>query len=454
MGKLLDEVIALYKTVVSHDVKHQGIDKGDNGVVAESKARGDGLRSGSRMGRRNRMVDYKKVSRRKGSFKEWFLSVSETLEDVTGMDMDVFSEAPWGRLFRDGYTSDEAVQEALRLVEEGDEKGEHFSFREWRRLVNSQLRRTGEASIQEMQEAGNLTNSQIHQIFMDSVGIERDAKIISSRGHSRDEEYFDEPKDINRRHETTRKGSFLDRSGLGDDRGARINKLMEELRVKAGTKKKAWTLEDIEHIGDAGAKERLVKKGRETDIVSAVLGIPPRQEPPIDESILALARATGARETGQGASEKAIKDATREANEIPGNNDGDVIEEARVMGGDFGRWGPATSAATKTSSALTKALSKHIGYPLTFQNDGGANSAKGGTILWFPVLAEGDKDGYFLGFQIAGKEENSKWNVLLKMGRGLGSAKTVASKRGVDSGDLASAVVGLKDSLGSSNGVN
>jgi hypothetical protein len=62
------------------------------------------------------------------------------------------------------------------------------------------------------------------------------------------------------------------------------------------------------------------------------------------------------------------------------------------------------------------------------------------------MVAKGDRDNYFLGFQITGDKEDPRWNVMLKKGKGLASASTVASRRGVESSGLKGAAASLKGS--------
>lgn len=122
-----------------------------------------------------------------------------------------------------------------------------------------------------------------------------------------------------------------------------------------------------------------------------------------------------------------------------------AVDEASVMGGDFGRWGPATKAAGVAGKVIAASISKATGKGYTFNGSGKPSSAEGGSELWFKIETKGsDDDMYFLGFKIRESGDDVTWHVMLKKGKGLGSATTVKVIKGVQPGELSSAASRLK----------
>lgn len=119
----------------------------------------------------------------------------------------------------------------------------------------------------------------------------------------------------------------------------------------------------------------------------------------------------------------------------------DQVDEARVMGGDWGRWSAATKAAGEKGGMLAKAIEKATDEKYKFAHDGKASSASGGSELWFAIEPEkSDKDSFYLGFKIHGEEEDVSWDVMLRKGKGLGSAKGVATEKSVNASGLQAAI--------------
>jgi hypothetical protein len=117
-------------------------------------------------------------------------------------------------------------------------------------------------------------------------------------------------------------------------------------------------------------------------------------------------------------------------------------DEASVIGGDFGRWGPATSAAGKAGASLASAISKKTGKPYKFEPNGNPQSDEGGTVLWFGIEPKDSKESrYFLGVQIKGKDkDNPTWTVKLKRGMGIASSTSVAVVGGLKSDQIAAGI--------------
>ena len=101
-----------------------------------------------------------------------------------------------------------------------------------------------------------------------------------------------------------------------------------------------------------------------------------------------------------------------------------------VLGGDFGRWGPAVSAADNVRASIDKKYGK-------MSKDGNPQSDKGGTILWFFIDVDGEDDNRFLGIQYKGDD---LWSVRFLKGKGIASSSIVASKSNVKSSQLSSAI--------------
>ena len=122
-----------------------------------------------------------------------------------------------------------------------------------------------------------------------------------------------------------------------------------------------------------------------------------------------------------------------------------AVDEASVIGGDFGRWGPATKAAGAVGKSIAASVAKKTEKKYTFNGGGRPSSAEGGSEIWFEIEpGDSGDDIYFLGFKIRGDKENPLWDAMLKKGKGLGSATTVKAIKGIKSGELSSTASRLK----------
>lgn len=368
---------------------------------------------------------------KKPQFKEWFLQVADMVEEVTGMELDILPDFPWSSMFRKDMTVDEAVQHALRIAEEegDDEAFEDISFRDWLSAVNDLLEEAEAPSIDDMRGAGSVSHSTLHMTYMKHKNPLSAAEEILSGG---------------KRKRTRRKPQAEDRSwikrlshvGEGDEGGG-LTRLMNSLGVDGKNLPKVSGIGDVEGdlAGEAAApayEERLpVRPKTGAQILDETLGMTPMKEPPLDQDIFASAMA-GVRADSQAAQKVEQK-----------------VEEAAVIGGDYGRWGPATSAASSVGRGIAKALGKD-GVTYKFSSDGMPQSEDGGTVLWFNFApSKKGEDNYWLGFKISGSKEDPTWAIKVKKGKGLAAASTVASKSGVKTGDLKSAASGIKGDLGS-----
>lgn len=356
-------------------------------------------------------------SKRRRTFKEWFVDVADMVEEITGMELDILPDLPWGSMFRDDMTVDEAVQNALRMAEEGDDnEGDDLSFRDWLKAVDHGLLAAGKRSIDERRRSGDITHSKIHMLYMEHrVPDDAIKAILGVRSPKRSEV------DASDRGWAKR---------MDSDGGSRLAELMAKLNMSSG-KKRVGKLEDV---GDPTQMDDVQPVYRENsmgasgrgDAIENILGISPLREPDVDMEIMSSAMEGVAADVGK-----------------------KQVSEASVLGGDFGRWGSATDAAAAVGPAIAKRLSKE-GIAYKFSPEGMPQSGKGGTTLWFNFAPnQKDADNYWIGFQISGGDKNDPtWNVRMKKGKGLGSASTIASKVSLKTDGLKSAAASIKGSLG------
>jgi hypothetical protein len=370
----------------------------------------------------------KDVSRGNVPFKEWLRVAVETVEDVTGMEADILPEVPWRSLYKDGYTPDDAVQEALRMAEDEDEDsdaqsgGEVVTFREWISAVDKGLKLTGKATLSQLKEDGVFSGSKVHQLFMDNRSVAKAIRLFS-----------DFQNNAGQRDESTRgprdksiwgKEEFEGGSSLGD----KLSELAEEFGVN--TKGEALSVFDDDFDDDMDTDdvygEYEEKHEEELDQGGGDGNRPLGNVCPDEISRIASIVKSDAEE-GESRLQK-------------------KQEEASVDGGDFGRWGPATKAASVAKTSIVKAINRVEGSSYRFHSDGTPASADGGSELIFVIENSRDEDAtsYFLVFKLKGTKEVPSWDVSLRKGDGIKNAKTVSSKSGVSSDKLSSVVSSLK----------
>jgi len=121
--------------------------------------------------------------------------------------------------------------------------------------------------------------------------------------------------------------------------------------------------------------------------------------------------------------------------------------ESKKMGVDFGRWGPATKAASAHGKAIAESISKNEGVDYTFHGSGNPRRNDDGSVLWFSIEPEeAEGDSYYLGFQhiVESDDSDVRWDVMLNKGENLDSSVTVKSERDVKPKDLLSETAKLK----------
>jgi hypothetical protein len=360
----------------------------------------------------------KDVSRGKVPFKEWLRVAVETVEDVTGMEADILPEVPWRSLYKDGYTPDDAVQEALRMAEDEDEDsdvqsgGEVATFREWISAVDKGLKLAGKATLSQLKEDGVFSGSKVHQLFMDNRSVAKAIRLFSDFQNNAGQK--DESTRGPRDKSIWGKEEFEGESSLGD----KLSELAEEFGVNTNGKALSVFADDMDTDDVDGEHEE------ELDQVGS----------------------DGNGSLGDGNS----NEVSRIASIVRLDADKEVVklqkEGASVDGGDFGRWGPATKAASAAKTSIVKAINKVEGSSYRFHSDGTPASADGGSELIFVIENSRDEDAisYFLVFKSKGTKEVPSWNVSLRKGDGIKNAKTVTEKFGVSSDKLSSVASSLR----------
>jgi hypothetical protein len=179
MGKFLDDLIGIRNRAIG-DV--------------------DGSRNRSKpveIARNKTRFTEAKSKPKKKTFSAWMSEVEDEIEAVTGMDMDVFADLPWGKFFKDRYSPQEAVQEGLRQAEEDDDDSDAISFREWSERVDRGLKKAGKPILSRIREEKDLSSSEIHQLFMDNRNPKKAVEVLSDLyEEEEDEEVEDEEEKI------------------------------------------------------------------------------------------------------------------------------------------------------------------------------------------------------------------------------------------------------------------
>lgn len=431
------------------------------------------------------------VKKKRVGFKEWFVDVADMVEDITGMGLEVFPDISWVGMYRDELTVDEAVQDALRIFEEADDDdgysvGEDrsssaMSFREWKSSVSGFLSEGGMSSLDEMRGMG-LENSVVHQLYMDERDPRKAASKISDvllkntsrrKGQprpkavvSRDKSSFMEEieeavaaskSDGHRMGDKYGLSSLFDALGVKPKKGVCSDVVSEDRIIKKKDIESAKPVFDDSFLmsGDTGPApndatfEAAIEGMRRRRPAVSPLGIQFR--PPgsmfVDSSVhIGEDKDKGKDEDDDN---EAMGDGIEEEDDgaIDEIDQTELVDEG-VIGGDFGRWSPATSAANATGNSIARALSTdEVSYK--FDPDGLPQSSDGGTLLIFEMTPNKASDViYYLVFQITGDKEDPSWNVYLRKGMGMASSSVVASERGVKSSDLKSAAASLKGKIG------
>jgi len=358
-------------------------------------------------------------------FRQWLTDVNEAVDSITGMDMDILPEMPWQSWFKEGMEPEDAARLALEAAELGDDISEEEeelnergffrpSYQKWISKLDKRLRKKGGATLSALKRAGRVSNSTLHSIFMSQATAEMAARmLLQAVGTPMEDEAV-----------SLRRRNFVSENQM-EDSFDQLRDLMDEFGI--GTSRPPVTTRDIGEP-EEGLDEENTSSSQETHELPQKAQSPSQLSQDVSSAIAAV-RAVEEKE-------RAHKDAQSE------------IEEASVQGGDYGRWGPATTAAGSAGRSLASAIAKASGESYHFHQEGMAQSADVGSDLWFEIEPKNPKSPiYYLGIKIKGDKEDPRWDVMLKKGAGLGSATSVGSKRGIETSKLKGAINELKAGL-------
>lgn len=488
MSKMLEDLRSLRDAVV--------VPLSECGDKSQAGLRSKGERSRTRKkGRR--------PSTRADSFTEWMQDVSVEVQDICGMGLEILSGTPWKELYREGTSPRDAAQWALDEAEredDDDDDGEleedvlsEADYAKWTTKLNSKLKKKFGTTLEAAKKLAHMTNPALHSIFMSNATVEMAARMIMRATAMESTDEDDEPRpSLRQRSYSTSVRRVVDEDVEEDDVLDPLDSLMEEFRVSAVPRPRVSPENEVmrfmNELNVAGDAPTIVPKpsaapararNPEQEFIPPT-PVPKRQPAPmsvpsVEESMGVAFQAVQATVAHEQEQKKAWRENQKrqqeaderererirklEAGESQEDNeegvqpdDGD-LDEASVMGGDYGRWAPATSAAGSAGAGLAAAISKATGVKYRFQSEGAARSSDVGSDLSFYIEPEDKKEPvYFMVFKIKGDKENPTWDVALKKGKAIGSATTVASERGLETSGLKSAVGKLKGGLGSKGG--
>jgi hypothetical protein len=316
-------------------------------------------------------------------FKKWMRLANKAIEDITGMEADILPDVPWKDWYDNGTDPVAAASMALQGAEEEDD-----TFDAKKYLGDDYEEDDGPGEV----ESG------------ENVSLRR-------RGFGAEEKCED---------------GFSSLYDLMESLGMTSARPKRRRLVEMADRYRARREEPREQI-----EEQDEEQAEEDDDSADSVTPEPVQEPARPPSD--VDRAVGAIRAEEEAELARSKPS--------------VVDEASVQGGDWGRWGDATKAAGEVGPDLASALSKATEEKYKFVQEGSASSAEAGSELWFEIEPENsESEIYYLGFKIREGEKGekpSKWDVVLSRGKGLGSAKTIASRSGVKTSRLKSEAMKL-----------
>jgi hypothetical protein len=382
----------------------------------------------------------------KSGFKKWMRSVVEEVDVVTGMDIDILSEMPWKDWWEKGLSPASAVEKALDIAEgeedtfdasrylggtEHDEEDEDDeddelselsliknTYKRWTDKIDKKLKKVANTTLVSIKKAGKVSNPVLHRMFQNQTTVEMAARMLLKAGG------VAENRGVSlRKSRLAGRGKELD---IIDE----LRGLMSEFDMDRPKRRSSVSSEVekfMEEMDMDDAKERVIEKEGESSVASVV--------PVVEKKAAVSPNMDVAQAVAAINDSKAVEEVKK-------------VDEASVMGGDFGRWGPATVAAGSSGRGLASAIAKVTGLPYMFRQEGNAQSAEVGSDLWFGINTE--KSGninYYLGIKIKGDKDDPTWDVMLKKGKGLGSATSVVSKKGLKTSELKGAISGLRDGL-------
>lgn len=482
MGKLLDDLIGIRNRAI-----------GD--VDAGSRNRNEPVEP---VRNRTRFMEAKSKPKKK-TFSAWMSEVEDEIEAVTGMDMDVFADLPWGKFFKDGYSPQEAVQDGLRQAEEGEDDDDAISFREWSERVDKGLKRAGKPTLSKIREENDLTSSEIHQIFMDNRSPKKAVEVLSDlyedgREVEVEEEEVEAPV-LRRRGHTSKNVSMpsLEEWMRAIDEAEPVydeEDFQEEIPIVKSspvTGKRRSVTEEMDPADFLSEDDlhRSVSVGAQAYVTPAPMPIRPPSVSDVMSSMPSVESLMNS-STHQSApvnntppeqladmTKSLIKkeeddDLLEGINEVlptdPDDVDFDIVGAAlgtsdigrtlptvQTKAFDFSKFIPAMNAANAVGTSLAKAISEEEGARYVFDKKSGDPSRSDGRSLWFELCPpdKSDKKKYFLCLSYndtMGESEDGTpievilWDVSLRKGDTRDDSEEIVSDSGIEEEALKSVV--------------
>jgi len=475
MSKILDNIRSLRDAVVRPI--GEGC-KGDGETGGHTKWQGKSFPVRKKRGKKRKAIPE--------SFDVWIERVEEAVDNICGMDIDILDGTDWESMYEQGILPVRAAQIALEDAENEDEDGDEgeelqefslgkMNYKQWATKLDKKIRKVGDTTLIAAKKAANITNPVLHSMFMSQTTIEMAARMIMRAAGVATEDR--QPRSsLRRRSSPVYEEEFEDELedmqeefNEPDVKRNPLDALIEEfsVRVKPRVKPKPYN-EVMKYMDEFDLGESRAPLSP-TPMAKRGLPLAPSERPqavtqptqPQDMMAAAFSSVQGVVaeeraakqdfEKQQKLRQQQDEDARARIQAEGEGQDEEELDEASVMGGDYGRWAPATSAAGSGGRGLASAISKATGMKYKFEPDGDPASAEVGSDLWFSI--EPNKAGadiYYLGIKIKGDKESPMWDVMLKKGKGLGTATSIASKRGVETSGLKSAVASLKSGVSQS----
>ena len=459
----MDDILALRDGVLGKDVAM--VEEGEKALV-----------------KRRRSASKKSTPKQKKvSWSDWMAAVEEEIEEVTGMEIDTFADLPWGKFYKNGLTPTQAVQDALKQVEDGEDEQEALSYKAWAKAVNKGLKKAEDLSIVEIKEAAGLTHREMHRVFMDNRKPSSAVEILLDIFNEGDDE----------------KDSFVDSVDSGEEFGdetlSLLLKMFEDVEAAEVRVEDEFVPDDTPGFSP-GTMNPGDFFGEDTVSVSAEVVPPSQGVPPVSQvapapvppapvpptqsvmmegmpSIESLMSRGGAPVVPSPVSTTGPIE--EELNPVlpvdPMDIDEDIIGAALGTSDigrtqptpvsksfNFSRFLPAVTVAMAIGPELAKAVSEgDVKYVFNKQS----TTPNDQQICYVISLLEEDKkiDNFYLGFSYIdeqGSEEEggeivTKWTVSLTKGRTREEAEEVMSEAGVLEENLESITSALLECFGS-----
>jgi len=452
------------------------------------------------------------LSEGKITFKKWKKAVSGEVEDICGMGIEILEGVPWREMYGKGMSPRRAAEEALQAAEDEDMDDEDEilfggllgeeedsrdieegllgkrTYPKWAKKLNAFLKKTSGTTLEAIKKASPVNNAMIHSLFMSQVTIEMAARLIMQAAGVAAEDVSVNSSSLRRRRMLPEMDDLSDdfdildelselEAALDDDFNDEVEEALGEVAGSIGA-----SLPKIEEEAPVPAA-KAPRRGGVYDRLAAMvedMALNPPPEPkgpfagmpgsgakmdPVQEgdALAGVADSMRAIAEQESQDKKAFmesqkrkqeederqRDRMKKRREEDEGDEDDGVVEASVQGGDFGRWGPATSAAGAAGRGIAAALSKGSETKYTFHPEGTAQSSSVGSDLWFEIEPSDSKENiYYLGFKIKGDKENPTWDVMLKKGKGLGSSSIVSSQKGLQTSELKGGAKKLSSGIG------